>query len=141
MEQHMQEALLAQNIGSSLMTVLGFLALVIASVGLYGVASYAVAERQREIGVRMALGASPRQILVPFFAGSLRLAALGTGIGVLAALAVTRLFESLLLGIRSTDATAYAGVILLVLAIAALATYLPARRATRVDPIRALRVE
>jgi ABC-type antimicrobial peptide transport system permease subunit len=117
------------------------LAIVIASVGLYGVASYAVAERRREIGVRMALGASPRQILAPFFSGGLRLAALGIGIGVAAALAVTRLFASLLMGIAPTDAIAYAGVISLVLAIAAVATYVPARRASRIDPIRALRAE
>jgi macrolide transport system ATP-binding/permease protein len=139
MEQHLQEALLAQRIGSSLLGVLGLIALAIAVVGLYAVASHAVAERRREIGVRMALGAAPRQILERFLGQSVRLVGLGVAIGLAAALAVTRLFASLLTGIEPTDPAAYAGVIVLVLSIAAAATYLPARRATRIDPIRALR--
>jgi predicted permease len=139
MEQHLQEALVAQRIGSSLLGVLGLLAIAIASVGLYGVATYAVAERQREIGLRIALGAAPRQILARFLGGSLKLAAAGVAIGVAAALAVTRLFASVLPGIAPTDPMAFALVVALVAAIAVAATYGPARRATRIDPIRSLR--
>jgi predicted permease len=138
MEQHMQEAVLPQSIGSSLLAVLGLLALAIASVGLYGVATYAVVERRREIGVRMALGASPRQLLVPFFFGGLRLAGLGAAIGLAAAFAATRLFASVLRGIGPADPAAYLGVTAVVSAIALAATYLPARRAARVDPVAAL---
>lgn len=141
MEQHLQEALLAQRVASGLLGVLGLMALLIASVGLYGVAAYAVADRLREIGVRMALGAAPREILRTFLAGGLKLALLGVAIGLAAALAVARLMSSVLPGVQPSDPVAYAGVILVVTAIALAATYLPARRAARVDPIEALRHE
>ena len=141
MEQHLQEALVAQRIASSLLGVLGLLAVAIASVGLYGVATYAVAERRREIGVRMALGAAPRQILARFFGASLRIAAAGIAIGLAAALALTRLFAGVLPGIGPGDPVAFAGVAALVTAIAIAATYGPARRATRVDPMTALRAD
>lgn len=117
------------------------MALLIASVELYGVAAYAVADRLREIGVRMALGAAPREILRTFLAGGLKLALLGVAIGLAAALAVARLMSSVLPGVQPSDPVAYAGVILVVTAIALAATYLPARRAARVDPIEALRHE
>ena len=141
MDEHMQEAFLAQRIASGLLGVLGLLALAIASVGLYGIAAYAVAGRRREIGVRMALGASPGRILKGFLAGGLRLAAVGAGIGLVAALSGTRLLARLLPGIRPTDPIAYAGVALVVAAIAIAATWLPARRAAGISPMEALRNE
>jgi putative ABC transport system permease protein len=115
-------------------------AALLAAVGIYGVMSYAVAKRTREIGLRMALGANPRDVLRLVVGQGMAVALAGAGAGA-AALPLTRLMSSVLYGVRPTDPATYAGVALLLLAIALLASYLPARRAAHIDPGKALRAE
>jgi ABC-type antimicrobial peptide transport system permease subunit len=116
-------------------------ALALASVGLYGVMAYTVAQRTREIGIRVALGARPRQVLRMVVGGGMTLVAAGTAIGTAGALAASRVASGLLYGVSSTDVTTYLGIAGLLAAVALVATILPARRALRVDPLRALRAE
>ena len=116
-------------------------ALLLAAVGVYGLISYSVAQRRREIGIRVALGAQPRQVLVPVLREGLMLAAIGAAIGLAGAFATTRLLSRFLFGIGATDPLTFAGVCLLLLAVALLATYIPSRRALRIDPIAALRAD
>ncbi|MGB6460432.1 MAG: FtsX-like permease family protein, partial [Candidatus Acidiferrum sp.] len=108
---------------------------------IYGVLSYMVAQRTRDIGIRIALGASTGKIVWNVLASGVRLAGTGLLVGLAGALAATRLLASLLYGVRPTDAVTFAIVSLLLLGVALLASYLPARRAMRVDPIVALRHE
>lgn len=117
------------------------LALVLASLGLYGVLSYGVAQRTQEIGVRIALGASPGGVAGMVVRQGTRLALLGTVIGAIGALAVTRAFQKLLFGVAAADPLTYGGVCAALLAVAVAACYIPARRASRVDPMVALRQE
>jgi ABC-type antimicrobial peptide transport system permease subunit len=117
------------------------LALVIAVVGIYGVMSYLVTQRARELGVRIALGARPRDILRLVLREGLRLSALGAGLGLLAAFGATRVLGRLLYEVSPADPLTYAGVTLLLIAVVLVTCYIPARRATRVDPIEALRSE
>jgi len=117
------------------------LALVLASVGIYSVLSYAVRRRLREIGIRMALGAQARDVLRMILGYGAKLAAIGVGIGALSAFGLTRLMTSQLFGITATDPVTFATVALLLVLIALAACYLPARRATKVDPMVALRYE
>jgi putative ABC transport system permease protein len=119
----------------------GLLALLLASVGLYGVLSYAVATRTSEIGVRMAIGATPGDVLRLVVGDGLRVTALGIVIGTAAAAALTRFIQTLLFGVTPTDTTTYVTVIALLAIVALLASALPARRASRVDPMTALRAE
>jgi putative ABC transport system permease protein len=124
-----------------LLAAFALLAVALAAVGVYGVISYAVAQRTRELGVRMALGAGRGQLLRLVLGEGLGLAAWGVAAGVLAALAATRAMRGLLYATSPTDPLTFAAVSLLVLAVAAAAAYLPARRAARVDPMVALRAE
>jgi ABC-type antimicrobial peptide transport system permease subunit len=117
------------------------LALVLASIGLYGLMSYTVSGRTREIGVRMALGAQRSDVLWLVLGEALILVAVGIGVGVPAALASSRLLASMLFGLRGTDPISLAAVTVTLGCVAALASYIPARRATRVDPMVALRYE
>jgi predicted permease len=116
-------------------------ALALAAVGLYGVVAFSVARRTQEIGIRMALGARRSDVLRMILGGGARLAAVGVAFGLAASLAITRLMSSLLFGVSATDPLTFAGVALLLALVALLASYLPARRATRVDPLVALRYE
>jgi putative ABC transport system permease protein len=116
-------------------------ALLLAVAGIYGVMSYTVAQRTREFGVRMALGAQPANVLGLVLRQGVVTAGIGVVVGVLGALALTRTMESILFGVTATDPTTFAGVAILLTFIALLASYLPARRATRVDPVIALRYE
>ena len=124
-----------------LLSSFAVLALVMASLGLYGVMSYAVSQRTHEIGIRMAFGAQPRDALKLVVGAGLTLTLIGIAIGLLAAYALTRVMESLLFGISATDPLTFAGVALLLTLTALLACYIPARRATQVDPLIALRHE
>jgi putative ABC transport system permease protein len=116
-------------------------ALLLALVGVHGVISYAVSERTREIGVRMALGAQPADILRMVLGQGARMVAVGTSIGLLAALSIGRFLQSLLYEIRAVDVLTYACVTSFVVFVTLLACWIPARRAMRVDPMVALRYE
>ena len=132
--------LLIYRIGAMLATALGILGLILALVGVYGVISFAATQKSHEIGMRMALGAQPRDVLKIIFGQGLRMVAIGLAIGLPVAFAVSRVFGSFLM-ISATDPMTYIGVSALLVAVALLACYLPARRATRVDPMVALRYE
>jgi len=115
------------------------LGMLLAALGIYGVISYSVTQRSREIGVRMALGASSGRVQRDVLGSTLRLALSGVAAGTVASAMAARLIASLLFGTSTWDAPSYAGMILLLVAVAILSGYLPARRASRIDPIEALR--
>jgi putative ABC transport system permease protein len=124
-----------------LLASFAFAAVVLAAIGIYGVLAYWVAQRTQEIGVRVALGAEKTDVLRLVVGQGLKIAISGVAIGLLAALGLSRYFSSLLYGIHATDPLSLAAVSLLLSAVALLACYIPARRATNVDPIEALRCE
>jgi len=117
------------------------LALLLAAVGLYGVLSYSVMLRTREIGVRMALGARGGDVVRLILRNGLLLTVVGTLLGGAGAMALTRLMQTLVFGVSASDAPTFGAVAGVLLVVAALASYIPARRASRMDPVRALRVE
>lgn len=126
---------------TKLMVFFGALATLLGAIGIYGLMSHMVGQRTQEIGIRIALGARPLAVLHMLLSSGLRLALLGIAVGATVAFAVTRFLATLLYGVKPNDAATFAGVALLFLFVAILANYLPARRATRVDPIVALRYE
>ena len=134
-------SLFAQRISASLLGVLGNVALLLAAVGLYGVMAYSVAQRTNEIGIRMALGALSRDVLRLVLGQAAKLAMMGVVVGIAVALALTRLMSTLLFGVSATDPTTFAGVALLLVVVALAASYVPVRRAMKLDPVVALRYE
>ncbi|MGH9735677.1 MAG: FtsX-like permease family protein, partial [Candidatus Acidiferrales bacterium] len=140
-KQETADALLLQRLFAKLTTVFGLLALLLATIGLYGTMSYAVTRKTQEIGIRMALGAKPSDILVMSIRQGILLTLIGVAIGVAAALGVTRLIGSMIFGVTPYDPATFLAVGAVLFAVALLACYIPARRAMRVDPLVALRYE
>jgi predicted permease len=139
---HLVSASVAQpRLNLSLLAAFAALALVLAAVGVYGVMAYAVTQRTQEFGIRMALGALPADVLKQVFLEGGRLAAIGLALGLIAALALTRLMASLLFGVKPSDPVTLGMAAALLAFVALAACYIPARRATRVDPLVALRYE
>ena len=124
-----------------LLTVFGCVALVIAAIGIYGLTAYTMNQRTREIAIRMALGAQRAEILRMVIGGGMRLVLIGICIGVAAALGLARFLSNILFGVKPTDPMTFVSVVTMLLGVAMLACYLPARRATKVDPMVALRHE
>ena len=134
--------LAATRLASTLISIFGVVALLLASIGLYGVMAWMVSQRTREVGIRMALGARPADVLTLIIKQGIVLTFAGVVIGLLAALAATRLIDTQqLYGVSATDPFTFAAIALLLTTVSLLACYLPARRATRVDPLKALRYE
>jgi putative ABC transport system permease protein len=141
MEQYLAASVAPRRFNLWLLTVFAGAALILAASGLYGVISYGVAQRRHEIGIRVALGAQAGDVLKLVIGQGMALAIIGVALGLVVALALTRLMESLLFGVGSTDPLTFTAIALLLMLVALLACYIPARRATKVDPLVALRLQ
>ena len=137
----MSRSLWRQRLQGQVLGVFAVLALLLASVGIYGVISYAVAQRTRELGVRVALGATRHDVLALVLGQGLRLTLVGVVIGAVGAVVVARVVASLLYGVRPIDPVTFMGTTAVFLAICLAACYVPVRRATRIEPTQALRYE
>jgi predicted permease len=140
-EELINQGLWAPRVGAALLSVFGALALLLAVVGVYGVLSYSVNQQTREIGIRMAMGAQTGRVLKLVVGQGMRLALVGLVLGLVIAFAAMRVLSTLLFGVSAHDPVIFVGVSLVLLAAAILACYIPARRATKVDPMVALRYE
>jgi predicted permease len=140
-EENLSLAYWGPRVAAGMATTFGVLALVLATLGLYGVMTYAVSQRTREIGIRMALGAQVGDMLRLIVSQGMRMVLIGIVLGLVGAFVLTRVLASLLFGVGTTDLVTFVGVAVLLVAVALLACYLPARRAARVDPLVALRHE
>jgi predicted permease len=141
MEQLRGELLAVRRFTLILVGIFSALALLLAAIGIYGVISYSVAQRTREIGIRMALGASPAHVLRMVVGGGAKLAILGIAIGALGALVLTQFIKAFLFGVNPSDPLTFTGISLILAGVAMFASYVPARRAMQVDPNTALRHE
>jgi len=141
LEVQARESLARERLIAMLSSFFGILALALASIGLYGLMAYSVTRRTNEIGIRMALGAQRAQVTWLVLRETLLLVAIGVAIGVPAAIMATRLISSILFGVMPTDPTTYGVAVSILLLVAGLAGYVPARKASRIDPIVALRYD
>jgi ABC-type antimicrobial peptide transport system permease subunit len=141
MEQRMADSTAAQSFNMLLLTVFAVVALALAAIGIYGVLAYSVQQRMQEIGIRMALGAARGQMLAMVMGQGIKLAGIGVAIGMVAAYGLTRVLSSVLFGVKASDPLTYAIVAVVLIGVALIAALVPALRATRVDPVIALRNE
>ena len=141
MRRHLAVVLLGRELGAMVVGGFALLALLLASIGLYGVVSFAVARRAKEVGIRLSLGADPRSVVRMLTGAGMKLVALGGAIGLVVAAAVARLLSSLLYGIPPLDPVTFVGVPVVLGLVALAASWIPAHRATRIDPVSALRAE
>jgi len=141
MEKYVDQATEQSRLNMTLLALFGALALVLSSLGIYGVLSYVVSGRTQEIGIRMALGATRGDVLRLIVGYGMALTVTGIAIGLAASWAITRSLSNLLVGVSPHDPGTFVGIALLLVAIALIASYLPGRRATRVDPMITLRAE
>ena len=141
MEQRMSDFLARRRFAMVLLAVFAAIAVLLAAVGIYGVISYSVTQRTNEIGIRVALGASSRDVLSLILRQGMTLALIGATLGLIAAFVLTRFLSAMLFGVNATDPLTFVGVAVLLIAVALLACWIPARRATKVDPLIALRCE
>jgi putative ABC transport system permease protein len=140
-DQTLRATLGTERFAAFLLVIFAVVALSLAAVGLYGVMSYAVSQRTREIGIRMALGARRSDVMLMVIGQGIKLAGAGILIGLGGALALTRFMETLVFGVSATDPLTYVTIVSLLTVVALLACWIPARRATKVDPLLALRCE
>jgi putative ABC transport system permease protein len=135
------ESVQGERLSLTLLSLFAGIALVLAIVGIYGVMSYSVTQRTHEIGIRMAIGARPRDVFKMILGQGMKLALIGVGIGLVLAYFVTRFMVTMLFGVEPTDAMTFSGITIILVAVALLACYLPGRRATKVEPTISLRYE
>jgi ABC-type antimicrobial peptide transport system permease subunit len=141
MEDHLAVMLIPARLSAFLSTLFGALAMVLAVIGLYGVVSYAVAQRSREMGIRMSLGAAPSSVIGLMVGDGMKLVAVGGVVGLALAFLATQALQGFLFGITPLDPVTFLAVPTVLCAVALLAAYIPARRASRVDPVRSLKAE
>ena len=141
MAERLSESLARRRFAMLALGVFGGFALLLAVVGIYGVISYSVAQRTNELGIRLALGARPIDVVRLVLAGGFKLALIGIGFGLGLSFVVTRFLSSLLFGVRATDLFTFSALSVLLVVVSLIACYLPARRAAKVDPLVALRYE
>jgi ABC-type antimicrobial peptide transport system permease subunit len=140
-EEVVARSLADRSVAMTLLGIFAALALVLSSIGIYGVVSYIVGQRTHEIGIRMALGAQRRDVLKSVLGQGTQTALIGIGTGLLAAFGLTQLMSSVLYGVSATDPLTFVAVAIILICVALMASYIPARRAMRVDPVIALRYE
>ena len=141
MEEALRESIALPQFRTTLMAIFAFLALTLAAVGIYGVLSYSVERRTQEIGVRMAIGATPPDILRLVIGQGGRLTSVGMVLGLAGAFALTRVLQKMLFGVSASDTLTFAGAAVVLGAVAIVASLIPAWRAARIDPVTALRQE
>jgi putative ABC transport system permease protein len=141
MDEIRAESVAGERLNLTLLSLFAGIALMLAIVGIYGVMSYSVTQRTHEIGIRMAIGARPRDVFTMILGQGMKLTLIGVGVGLLLAFALTRLMETMLFGVEPTDVPTFIGISVLLTSIALLACYLPGRRATKVEPTISLRYE
>ena len=135
------ESVAPERLNLTLLSIFAGIALVLAIVGIYGVMSYSVTQRTHEIGIRLAIGAQPRDVFRMILGHGMLLTLVGIGVGLLGAFGLTRLMATMLFGVKPTDPATFAGVALLLTLVALIACYIPGRRATKVNPVDSLRYE